>query len=160
LLRFLLRPLLVLLTLGALVVALLQVGGRVLFTLLDDLEVGVNQLLSSGQNVQVTGLAGDWRMLNPIVTIERVRLPAGEVRGLVLEMDMLASVLHGTPLARRLRIEASRRRDPGEARWRTWRLAGGQVAGRRSLAAAAAQRADRARRCGAVAIVTGTSRRR
>lgn len=103
-LRFVLRPLLVLLTLGALVLALLQVGGRLLFSQLDDLEVGVNQLLSA-QNVRVRGLAGDWRMLNPIVTVEGVRLPAGEVRGVVLEVDTVASLLRGTLLARRLRVE-------------------------------------------------------
>jgi uncharacterized protein YhdP len=104
LLRFVFRPLLVLLTLGTLVVALLQVGGRVAFTLLDDLEVGVNQLLS-GRNAQVSGLRGDWRMLNPIVTADRVVLPAGSLRGVHLEVDMVGSVLHGTLVARRLKID-------------------------------------------------------
>ncbi|MEQ8482900.1 MAG: AsmA-like C-terminal region-containing protein [Pseudomonadales bacterium] len=103
-LRFVFRPLLVLLTLGALVVALLQVGGRVAFTLLDDLEVGVNQLLA-GRNAQVSGLRGDWRMLNPIVTADRVVLPAGILRGVHLEVDMVGSVLHGTLVARRLKID-------------------------------------------------------
>jgi uncharacterized protein YhdP len=126
LLRFLLRPLLVLLTLGALVMALLQVGGRVVFTLLSDLEVGVNQLLA-GQNLHVTGLSGDWRMLNPIVRAERVRLPAGELRGLVVEVDMLSSLWHGRPLARRLKaasLDVTMVKAVGEP----WRLAGGQVA--------------------------------
>jgi uncharacterized protein YhdP len=124
LLRYVLRPLLVLLTLGALVIALLQVGGRVLFALLEDLEVGVNQVLSS-QDIEVSGLTGDWRMLNPIVTVDRVRLPEGELLGLELEVDMIASVLRGVPLARRLRIDhadVALVKPAGEP----WRLAGVQ----------------------------------
>ncbi|MEQ8857320.1 MAG: AsmA-like C-terminal region-containing protein [Pseudomonadales bacterium] len=121
-LRLVLRPLLVILTLGMLLVALFQVAGRVTFTLLDDLELAVNQLLSVG-GIRVTGLSGDWRMLNPVLRAERVDVPAGYVAGLVLEIDMLESVLRGTPVARRLKVEDARidlRKRWGEP----WRLAG------------------------------------
>lgn len=122
LLRLVLRPLLVLLTLGMLVVALFQVTGRITFVLLDDLELAVNQVLST-RGIRVSGLSGDWRMLNPIVRATRVDLPAGHLSGLVLEVDMVDTVLHGRLLARRLRVEDAHltlRKAPGEP----WRLAG------------------------------------
>ncbi|MFU8816597.1 MAG: YhdP family protein [Pseudomonadales bacterium] len=103
-LRLVLRPLLVIFTLGMLVIALFQVGGRITLALLDDLELGVNQLLSI-QGVRVTGLSGDWRMLNPIIRADQLDLPAGQLRGLVVEVDMVASVLRGTLLARRLKVD-------------------------------------------------------
>lgn len=103
-LRLVLRPLLVVLTLGMLVIALFQVGGRIAVALLDDLEPGVNQLLSV-REIRVTGLSGDWRMLNPILRADRVEYPAGHLDGVVIEIDMVASVLRGTLLARRLKVD-------------------------------------------------------
>jgi uncharacterized protein (TIGR02099 family) len=104
LLRLVLRPLLVVLTLGALVVALFQVGGRAAVSLLDRAEPLVNQLLAR-QGLQVVGLSGDWRMLNPIVHAERIDFPAGSLEGLSFELDMVGSVLRGEPVARRLRVD-------------------------------------------------------
>ena len=116
-----------LLTLGMLVVALFQVTGRITFALLDDLELAVNQVLSA-RGMRVTGLSGDWRMLNPILRVDRLDLPAGTVRGLVLEVDMADTVLHGRLLARRLKVEGAHltvEKTPDEP----WRLAGAGAPG-------------------------------
>ena len=73
---YLLRPVLVLLTLAMLVVSLFQVAGRLMFSVLDELELAVNQYLSE-QRIKVTGLTGDWHLLNPVIRIDRIELPAG-----------------------------------------------------------------------------------
>lgn len=113
---------LVILTLGLIVVALFQVTGRVAMHFLADLEVAANQLLAA-RNMQVTGLRGDWRMLNPVLRADRLDLPAGHVSDVVLEVGMVESVLRGTLLARRLRIadaQINLEKVPGQP----WRLMG------------------------------------
>jgi uncharacterized protein (TIGR02099 family) len=122
LLRLVLRPLLVVLTLGALVVALFQVSGRAAFMVLDRLEPVVNQLLAD-RGIRVTGLSGDWRMLNPIIHADRVDVPAGHLEGLVFELDMMGSVWRGTALARRLRVDHLRLRAE-KPEGEPWRLVG------------------------------------
>jgi len=112
----------VILTLGMLVVALMQVTGRIAVALLDDLEVAVNQVLSE-RGMRVTGLRGDWRMLNPVVHLERLTVPAGHVDGVVMELDMMESMLRGTLLARRLAI-ADLELDLVKPAGESWRLAG------------------------------------
>jgi uncharacterized protein (TIGR02099 family) len=127
LLRLVLKPLLVILTLGALLVALFQVAGRVAFIFLDSLELAVNQVLSA-HGMRVTGLSGDWRMLNPVLLADRVDLPAGHLQGLVLEVDVVESVLRATLLARRLKVtdaEVALEKRPGEP----WRLRGATAVG-------------------------------
>lgn len=110
------------LTLGMLVVALFQVTGRVAVALLDDLEPAVNQVLSD-RGVRVAGLRGDWRMLNPVVHIERLTLPAGYVDGVVVEIDVVETVLRGALLARRLAI-ADLDLELVKPAGASWRLAG------------------------------------
>lgn len=113
-------------TLGALVVALFQVAGRVSFSFLDELELPVNQLLSA-RGIQVSGLSGDWRLLNPVIRMERIELPAGYLDDVVLEVDMVESVLRGTLLARRLRVtdaQVNVEKPAGEP----WRLVGARPA--------------------------------
>lgn len=121
-LKLVFKPLLVILTLGALLVAMLQVAGRVAFTFLDDLELAANQVLSA-RNIRVSGLSGDWRMLNPVVHVARLDLPAGHLQDVVFELDLLESMLRGTPLARRLKVAdgvVNLEKHPGEP----WRLRG------------------------------------
>jgi uncharacterized protein (TIGR02099 family) len=113
---------LVILTLGMLVVALFQVTGRIAVALLDDLELAVNQVLSE-RGVRVSGLRGDWRMLNPVVHIEQLTLPAGRIDGVVVELDMVETVLRGTLLARRLAI-ADLDLEVVKPAGESWRLAG------------------------------------
>lgn len=121
-LQSVLKPLLVIVTLGALLVALVQVAGRITATFLDDLEPVVNQALAA-RGLQVAGLSGDWRMLNPVIRADRVDLPAGHLRKVTLEVDMVESVLRGALLARRLQVtdgEVTLEKPAGEA----WRLRG------------------------------------
>ncbi len=98
------RPLLILLTLTALVFASLQVGGRVLMWLLDDLEVAANQWLWS-QGIEVSGLQGEWHQLNPVIRIGRIDLPAGHVEGVYVEIGLLETLWRSTPVARQFAIE-------------------------------------------------------
>jgi uncharacterized protein YhdP len=104
-----------------LVVALFQVSGRLMFTVLDELEVGVNQWLSP-QQVVLSGLEGDWRGINPIVNVERVEMPAGYLEGVHVEIDWLESLIRNRLVARRISLTDGRleleRTDEG------WRLVG------------------------------------
>lgn len=114
------------LTLGSLLVAAVQVAGRVVFNVLDDFEAPLNRVLA-GRDMQVSGLSGDWRMLNPVLRIERLQLPAGHVDDVVAEVDAVESVVRGELLLRRLRIgdaEIRLHKAPGEP----WRLAGAAAA--------------------------------
>ncbi len=101
--RLFLRPLTVFLTLLVLVIALAQAGGRIVFSVLDELEPLVNQWLT-GQRATVTGLSGDWRGLNPIVRIDRVDVPAGYVSGIYVELDWLESITRSAPVAERVQF--------------------------------------------------------
>jgi uncharacterized protein YhdP len=96
-----LRPLLVVLTLAMLVIALFQSAGRLGFMLLDEGELAINQWLS-GQRLQVTGLEGSWRLLNPVVRVDRVDLPAGYLADVAIELDWLESLVRNRFVARRL----------------------------------------------------------
>lgn len=123
--HLIIRPLFVFLTLVMLVLALFQVTGRLMFTVLDKLEVGVNQWLSS-QHIVVSGLEGDWRRINPIVRIESVTLPAGQVSGLQVEIDWLESLLRNRLIARDLSLAAGRLLlTNAEGGWRLVGAAGG-----------------------------------
>jgi len=113
-------------TLGMLVVALLQVAGRVSFSLLDELEPAVNQLLAT-RGITVSGLSGDWRLLNPVLRIDRVELPAGYLDAVVLEVGMMESVLRGTLVARRLRT-ADGQLNVEKPEGEPWRLVGARPA--------------------------------
>ncbi|MFW6093415.1 MAG: YhdP family protein [Pseudomonadota bacterium] len=123
--RRLLRPLLVLLTLGALVVASFEVVGRVTFVLLEQFEPAINRYLAA-RDVRLHGLSGDWRRLNPVVHVDRVELPAGHLVGFTVELDMIESVLRGSWLARRLEVDDARLRLEKSA-GEPWRLAGGAL---------------------------------
>ncbi|MCZ6641852.1 MAG: DUF3971 domain-containing protein, partial [Gammaproteobacteria bacterium] len=101
--RLILRPLLIILTLAMLMVALFQSVGRLTFLVLDDLETTANQWLS-GIQVELSGLEGRWRMLNPVVMIDRVDLATGYVADVVVEIDWLESLLRNRTVARRLII--------------------------------------------------------
>ncbi|MEZ5558760.1 MAG: AsmA-like C-terminal region-containing protein [Pseudomonadales bacterium] len=101
------RPLLVLLTLSLLVIALMQSLGRVGAALLDDLEPAVNQLLSPAR-IRVHGLHGDWRLLNPIIRIDRVEMPAGELQGVVFELAAAESALRSDLVAHRVQVRDGR----------------------------------------------------
>jgi len=120
--RLLLRPLFVLITLAMLVIALFQVSGRLMFAVLGELEVGVNQWLSP-QQIVLHGLTGDWRTINPVIVIERVEMPAGFLRDIHIEVDWLESLMRNRMVARRVSLAAGR--VLFEQTDRGWRLVGG-----------------------------------
>ena len=124
--RLVLRPVLVVLTLGMLVVALFQSVGRLGVLVLDDLELAANQWLSA-QQIRVSGLEGSWRLLNPVVMIDRIDLPAGHLADVVVELDWIESLIRNRFVARQLIVRDAQvlveRRDG------KWRLAGSVAGG-------------------------------
>jgi len=124
--RLVLRPLFVFLTLAMLVLAFFQVSGRLLFSFLDELEVGINQWLAP-LGVELHGLEGDWRQLDPVVRVRQVTLPAGELTGVEVEVDWLESLIRNRLIARQVLLEDGRlllERGP-----RGWQLVGAKAAG-------------------------------
>lgn len=108
--------------LAALVIALLQVAGRVVFGVLGHAEVAVNQLLA-GRQMRVTGLEGGWRGFNPVVRMARLDLPAGHVAEVYVELDLLETLLRSRYVLHRARIgdaTLTLEKPDGEP----WRLAG------------------------------------
>ena len=89
------RPLFVFLTLAMIVLAFFQVSGRLLFAVLDEMEIGINQWLAP-QQILIQGLEGDWRRINPVIRIESISLPAGELNGLLNHAAaIIGGHLHG-----------------------------------------------------------------
>jgi len=126
LIRLVVRPLLVLVTLAAIVMAFFQVTGRLFFAVLDDMEVGINQWLLP-QKILVSGLEGDWRLINPVIRIESIAMPAGELSGVYVEVDWLESLIRNRFIFRDLRLSEGRlllAREEG-----TWRLLGSRGGG-------------------------------
>ena len=101
--RLFLRPLLVVLTLIMLSVALGQSVGRLSFAVLDRLELAANQWLSA-QQIRVHGLNGSWRLLNPVLSMERLEFPAGHLDGVTVEVDWLETLIRNRLVTRRLLI--------------------------------------------------------
>jgi uncharacterized protein (TIGR02099 family) len=85
--------------------ALVQVTGRLFMPWLANLEGRINFLLA-GQHIEISGLRGDWLQLNPVIRLTSLRLPAGEMRGLVLQPDLLESALRGALVMRRARVDS------------------------------------------------------
>ena len=89
------RAALFLATFVMVLIAVTQVAGRVAFAFLDEAEARVNAALAE-RNIRLSGLQGAWRYLNPGVKIREVELPAGELRDVTLELDVLESVRRGS----------------------------------------------------------------
>ncbi len=124
--RLVIRPLFVFLTLAMIVLAFFQVSGRILFAVLDELEIGVNQWLSP-QHIVISGLEGDWRQINPVVRIGAVDLPAGRLSGLDVEIDWLESLVRNKLVFRHVTLAEGRLLLSNEAGG--WRLLGAQAGG-------------------------------
>ncbi len=120
-----LRPLFVFLTLAMLVGAFFQVTGRLMFAVLDKLEPGINHWLAP-QGVTLNGLSGDWRRINPVIRIAEVRLPAGRIRGLHVEVDWLESLVRNRLVAQRISLDGGHLHlERGAEGWRLMGMAGG-----------------------------------
>ena len=90
-------------TIVAVCFASAQLAGRVAFSQLDRFESLVNAMLRSS-GIEVTGVEGRWRGLNPGVFVEQVRFPAGTARGFDFELDVLESLGRNRLVARRLTV--------------------------------------------------------
>ncbi len=84
--------------------ALVQVTGRLLMPWLTSLEGEINLLLAD-QHIEISGLQGGWSQLNPVIRLTSLRLPAGEMSGLVLQPDLLESALRSSLVLRRARVD-------------------------------------------------------
>ena len=83
--------------------AAVQLGGRVFFAQLPHFEGAINALLAE-RGVQLKGLRGRWRGLNPGVFIEHLWFPAGEASGFDFELDLLESLGRNRVAARRMTV--------------------------------------------------------
>lgn len=124
--RLVFRPLFVFLTLAMIVLALFQVAGRLLFSLLDELEVGVNRWLAP-QQILISGLEGDWRQINPVVRIASIDLPAGNLTDVRVEIDWLESLVRNRLILRHLTLAEGRLLLTSEGG--SWRLLGAEEGG-------------------------------
>ena len=89
--RVVLRPLFLFLTFALVLMAILQAGGRFSMAVLHLFEDELNAVLQT-QNISVAGLRGDWRGLNPRISVESVVFPAGQIARMELELDVLESM--------------------------------------------------------------------
>ena len=100
------RATLVTATVVAVCFALLQVGGRVLFSNLERFEGTISGLF--GPDVVVQGLEGRWRGLNPGVFAERIRFRGGTLEGFDFELDLIESLGRNRVVARRMTVADGR----------------------------------------------------
>ena len=88
---YVVRPIFVIVTVFVLLVALCQIGGRILFAQLSRFEPYLNeQLLERG--VELHGLEGDWRFLNPVVKLTSGVVPGAKFTDVKVEFDLLESL--------------------------------------------------------------------
>ena len=103
------RTAILLTTVLAVCFALVQAGGRLFFSHLDQFEDRVNARLEK-TGVVIDGLVGSWRHLNPSVSAATVTFGGGELNGLELELDIPESLWRNRLVARRLHVESARLR--------------------------------------------------
>ena len=101
--RFVFRPLFVFTTFMLVLFAIAQASGRLTLGFAHLFDDELNRILAT-QGVELTGLRGDWRGLNPVVRVDRAVFPAGVIDRLELELDVLESLFRSAPVARRMRI--------------------------------------------------------
>ena len=112
------RTALLLATVLAVCLALMQAGGRLLFAHLDGFEDRINAHLEK-TGAAVDGLEGSWRYLNPSVSVATFSFAGGDLQGLKLELDVPESLWRNRLVARRLHVKSARLRFvPTESGWR------------------------------------------
>ena len=99
----LLRTAFLIATIAAICFALVQVGGRVVFSQLPRVESVVNDLLAD-QGITVEGIEGRWNGINPGLYADRIRFRAGHANGLDFELDLLESLGRNRVVARRMTV--------------------------------------------------------
>ncbi|MBV1906776.1 MAG: hypothetical protein KUG75_11915 [Pseudomonadales bacterium] len=100
LLRIFLRSVVVI----ALLIAMLQGGGRLSMFLLENMEPRINRALEESGTV-LEGLSGSWQGFNPVLKLERVRFTGGNAGGIYFELDVLHSLLRNRVVAAQLRVD-------------------------------------------------------
>lgn len=58
----------------------------------------------AAQGVEISGLKSHWRLTNPIIEIDLIRLPEGSARNVIVEVAVLESLIRNQFVARRLFI--------------------------------------------------------
>ncbi len=101
--RFLFRPVFVFVAFVLLLVAVFEAGGRLSMRALGSFEDELNSVLS-GQKIELSGLQGNWRGLNPVVNVAVLRFPGGVITDLELELDVLESAMRSAPVLRLLSV--------------------------------------------------------
>ena len=99
----LLRPILLFIAFVTVLLAATVTFGRVFVMLLPSFEDELNDLLRARQ-IDVQGLSGRWRYLNPVFEAESIRFIGGRARGVGVEVDLLESAWRGTIVARAARV--------------------------------------------------------
>ena len=93
-------------TVVAVCFAMLQLGGRALFSQLSRFEGTINAMF--GPDLVVQGLEGRWQGLNPGIFAGRVRLSSNELLGFDFELDLIESLGRNRVVARRMTIADGR----------------------------------------------------
>ena len=101
---YLARPLFFVFTVLLFIVALAQLGGRVLVANLDRLEPAINELLVE-RGIALTGLSGSWRFFNPVVRISSGEVPGVRFGAAWAELDMLESLARNRVVLRNAQID-------------------------------------------------------
>lgn len=97
----LVHALAILLTALIVLLACVQVSGRLTLAFADRLAPRINaQLAPYGS--QISGVIGDWRGFNPVLRAEQIVFPAGHLRNVYLEVDLLQTIANGSLMVRRL----------------------------------------------------------
>ena len=124
---YLVRPLFVLGTVFLLLVAFCQIGGRIAFAHLDRFEPYLNERLAD-RGIELHGLEGGWRFLNPVVEVASGVVPGAEFGRAKVEFDVLESLSRNRLILRYARFSDLRatlvQNDQG-----AWALAGRRAMG-------------------------------
>lgn len=100
---YLIRPAYVFVVFVVVLLGLVQLAGRIGVSVVHLFESEANALLAH-RRVQLSGLQGAWRGLNPVFRVAYVNLPAGMLTNVEVELDVLESAFRSALIPRRLRI--------------------------------------------------------
>jgi uncharacterized protein YhdP len=100
---YLIRPAYLFVVFVVVLLGLVQLAGRIGVSVVHLFESEANALLAH-RRVQLSGLQGAWRGLNPVFRVAYVNLPAGMLTNVEVELDVLESAFRSALIPRRLHI--------------------------------------------------------